>query len=104
MARLLLPIALALGWVAALAAASTCPVSITRLGPTAKRGPVRKSAGSKVTITADIQITEAVDNVVIALFLPADFKLLKTWTSNRALTTKPIVDGQVGLCVSMIIP
>lgn len=95
MARLLLPVALALGWIAALAAAVQCPVSMTRLGPTTKRGPVKKAAGSKVTITADVRTTQAVDNAVVSLFMPADFKLLK-WSTTRAGVTAPIIDGQVG--------
>ena len=95
MARLLLPVALALGWIAALAAAVQCPVSMTRLGPTTKRGPVKKAAGSKVTITADVRTTQAVDNVVVALFLPADFKLFK-WSATRMAGAAPIIDGQEG--------
>lgn len=95
MARLLLPLALALGWIAALAAAQ-CPVSMTRLGPTTKRGSVRKTAGSKVTITADVRTTQAVNNAVVALFMPADFKLLK-WSTNLkgGAAGQPIIDGQV---------
>lgn len=101
MARTLVHLTLALAWAAtaALAASSSCPVSMTQLGPTKKRGgPVRKRAGGKVTITASVQTTQAVDNAIIALFLPADFKLHKAWTRGadfKGAASAPIVEGDV---------
>lgn len=101
MARLLLiHLTLALAWAATagLAASSSCPVSMTQLGPTKKRrGPVRKRAGGKVTITASVQTTQAVDNAIVALFLPADFKLHKAWSTLKGAASAPIVDGDVSV-------
>ncbi len=96
MTRLLLPLALALGWAAALAAADPCPVSMTKLGPTTKRGSVRRVAGGKVKIMAEVRTTQAVDDAIVALYLPADFQLLKSWsTLKKGPASAPIVNGQV---------
>ena len=93
MARLLLSVAMILGWIAARAAAH-CPVSMTRLGTTTKRGPVKTKAGSKVRIVASVRTTQAVKNAVVALFLPAELEVLK-WSTTLRGGAAPIIDGQV---------